>query len=156
MSEYTPTTERERLATFLHGEWCNSTHHRTDRCRRDIETGLDAGKADRLRASDWLAAHDAEVRRAVGEEIAQAIEALPGPDSAGIRDWEPAHQDAYLLAIEEASEVARNVTNAPREPATPPLAASQGASEHRDGSDAERPADRRTETRTATNTSRED
>lgn len=42
------------------------------------------------------------------ERIAQAIEALPGPDDVGIKRWPSADQEAYLLAIEEAASIARN------------------------------------------------
>ena len=47
--------------------------------------------------SDWLAAHDAEVRRAAGEQIARAIEAIP---DTGIQNRALVRDDAARIALE--------------------------------------------------------
>ncbi|HJR88961.1 MAG TPA: hypothetical protein VJ782_02245 [Aeromicrobium sp.] len=49
----------------------------------------------------------ADIAAAERERVAAAIEALPGPGLVGIKGWPAAHQESYLLAIEEAARVAR-------------------------------------------------
>ena len=53
----------------------------------------------------------ARARREHGEKIAQAIEALPGPNLAGIARWRSIDsREGYLLAIEEATHIARSLS----------------------------------------------
>ena len=54
---------------------------------------------------------EARARREHGEKIAQAIEALPGPNLAGIARWRSIDsREGYLLAIEEATHIARSLS----------------------------------------------
>lgn len=67
-----------------------------------------AGMADAILASDWLAAHDAEVQRVTAERIAQAIEAArdklhPAFSTEDHGNLPRGYTNAARIAREEAS-----------------------------------------------------
>lgn len=95
--------EREALALALRQHGFYATHaDRWNDSEWQARFWSDAARA--VVASDWLAAHDAEVRRATGEQIAQAIE-----DSIGT---EPVlmHVVDWVEGVEYAARLAREVT----------------------------------------------
>lgn len=74
-----------------------------DNCKQRF----DSYEAHRAHVAAALAVAAEADLAAIRERIAQAIEALPGPGEAGIKGWPPADQEAYLLGIEEAAQIAR-------------------------------------------------